>query len=231
MVLKVLGQAVVNNLLEDGDKAGHEVLVAGGRGAGHVVKEVEGGAHDAGVLIAEGAAEFLREVGHAAGGALKEAVEAEHGLLADNLARVGQLLLHQRGHGGDHLGVDELADGRERHADLHHVAGLEVALHGVDEEVDELVLLVQQRADGQVAHALLQQRVVLRKLDGVDVAKLHLVPQHLAVHQPDEVLSHLTLRVGCGEKEEGRGVRLKCDGMRGRLAMAGGGCECECGDE
>lgn len=70
------------------------------------------------------------------------------------------------------------------------------------------MVFVEQEADGEIAHTLFQKRAVLRKLDGMDVAKLDFMAQHLAVYQPHQIFAHLPLLNG-GKEEGERGERGK----------------------
>lgn len=103
-------------------------------------------------------------------------------------------------HGGDGLLADEPAGGGERGAYDEVVVGPEVLLDGVDDEDDEVVALVDEERDGEVAGALEREGLVVGHLDGVDVAEGGVVAEHLGVDEAEEELLHLAARhVGVGE--------------------------------
>lgn len=109
--------------------------------------------------------------------------------------------LHDLGqHGGDGLLTNEAARGGERCADDEVVVRPEVLLDGVDHEDDEVVALVEEERDGEVAGPLERERLVVGHLDGVDVAEGGVVAEHLCVDEAEEELLHLAAwHVGVGE--------------------------------
>ena len=74
------------------------------------------------------------------GGLEVELVQRHHRLLSDVHLRVVEKLRDLRQHGRDGLLVDQPADGGERRAHHQVVVALQILLHGVDDEDDELVV-------------------------------------------------------------------------------------------
>lgn len=127
-------------------------------------------------------------------------MERHDGLLPYSLLGVREEIDDLGEHGGDGLLPDEAAGGGERGADDEVVVGPEVLLDGVDDEDDEVVALVDEERDGEVAGALEREGLVVGHLDGVDVAEGGVVAEHLGVDEAEEELLHLAARhVGVGE--------------------------------
>lgn len=127
-------------------------------------------------------------------------MERHDGLLPHGLLGMREQLDDLGQHGRDGLLPDEAAGGGERGADDEVVVGPEVLLYGVDDEDDEVVALVEEEGDGEVARALEREGLVVGHLDGVDVAEGGVVAEHLGVDEAEEELLHLPAgHVGVGE--------------------------------
>lgn len=70
MVVEVARQAVLNDLLQDGHEARHEVFEGRWRGHGQVVQPAEGGSHDRWMLVAQRAPRPVCQVRHRVRGEL-----------------------------------------------------------------------------------------------------------------------------------------------------------------
>lgn len=93
-------------------------------------------------------------MGDRGGGSLVESVERHDGLLPHGLLGVREEIDDLGKHRGDGFLADEPAGGGKRGAYDKVVVGPEVLLDGVDDEDDEVVALIDEERDGEVAGAL-----------------------------------------------------------------------------
>lgn len=193
------GQGALADLLQDGHERRDGLAVAArGRGLDEVVVEAERRGHDAGVGVVEALLEARLDLGEDAGLDLPEAVQDQHGLLADHLVGVVDELGDEILHGGDGVGVEEADHGRQGGADLDEVGGGEVAPPVVDQQQHVLVIGVEEQGAGQVANALADGVAVGRHVDAGDVPEgTDVVSKHLAVKQSNQTLFQSSLLTRC----------------------------------
>jgi hypothetical protein len=121
---------------------------------------------------------------------------------------------------------DDVSNWRKEEKELKSSSRKRVCMYPAqraDEEDQQLVVSMEERGHGDVAHPLVQQLRLLRShtrmkisllvtttpmlpermmtrvseylghVDGVNVAPRHVVPEHLAVHEPHHILAHVFL--------------------------------------
>mmetsp|Transcript_10060 Transcript_10060/g.32328 ORF Transcript_10060/g.32328 Transcript_10060/m.32328 type:complete len:352 (-) Transcript_10060:57-1112(-) len=194
MVVKVARQPMLDDLLQDGDKGRHELLELGGVVGYHVVQQTERGAHDRGVLVAQGAPHRVPEVRDRRLVQLIEPVQDHGDFFSDQLLAVRAELDHAVHERRDHVARRQAQRRRQGRRHLQVVRARHVLLQLVHEHEAELVRRRQAQPGAQVPHALLHQVLRRRELDRLDVPEARVVTQHLHVHQSNQKLLHLLLR-------------------------------------
>lgn len=98
-------------------------------------------------------------------------MQSHDSLLADSLLLMAQELNDLRQDSRNCLLVDKLAHSRERSADNKVVVRPQIFLNSVNYQYYEVVVLVEEECDGEIARALEQERIIMRHLDGMNVAE------------------------------------------------------------
>mmetsp|Transcript_36428 Transcript_36428/g.86520 ORF Transcript_36428/g.86520 Transcript_36428/m.86520 type:complete len:597 (+) Transcript_36428:1320-3110(+) len=191
VVVVSLREPVLSDLLEDADKARDEVLVRARRLPDDFVQSAEGCAHDGRVVVAEHLPQGLVELFAERRTDLQEAVQDHDRLLLHELLRVAESLEHERHEARDGVVVDQLAEGVQRRAHDEVVVVLEVLHDRVDEHDDVLRFLIQEERRGEIADLLEDPVLVAAGVDDVYVCKAGIVPEHLNVDKPEQILPHL----------------------------------------
>lgn len=126
-------------------------------------------------------------------GALIEPVKSHDSFLPHRLLGVSKQLHDLRQHRRYRLLVNQPADGVQGGADDEIIIRPQILLDRIDDQDDQIMVLVEEESHREIARPLERQRVVVRHLDGVDVAEGGVVAEHLHVDEADDVLLHLPL--------------------------------------
>lgn len=123
-----------------------------------------------------------------------KAMKCHNRLLPNSFLRVRKQFNNKRQNGRDSLVVDKSTNGIKCSTNDKIVIRLKILLDSVNNENNKIMIVVEEKSNGEITGAFGNQVIIVSHLNGVNVTERSIVTKHLDIEETYNVLFHLPFR-------------------------------------